>query len=394
MQQRTGAATDHRAGTRQDAVATTTMLMFAVSVALAMMGHVVFVAAGADDIVATTATTTAAAAAVVAVAVPACSFPNTSMVSFESCPHFEGETMVSQMELCLPFLLDEETTPSADCCGSVSNVSSGLPACFCKVTFYPPRMVNITQQKRLASFCNVTTDLCATCPQYLVNRTYTRPDWMDRPFWNARGGPRFHLGQYNKKKLLLLLLYQLKLFFFVLFSKLMPFPISSLQAPLLAIGSFIYKLVLWNLLFLSPSSSFWKNQLPAASQLQSFLQTSADQLWCSWACLQWSSFDFLFLLLLFFESDFFSRDEWVQYWCLDCFVLANWFLAVAKVAEYKTTAIWLAVLLALTYVGIAATAAFVVHKRWKAKKAAAAALLENKMSVFPSANLTHPGSDF
>jgi len=260
MQQRTGAATDHRAGTRQDAVATTTMLMFAVSVALAMMGHVVFVAAGADDIVATTATTTAAAAAVVAVAVPACSFPNTSMVSFESCPHFEGETMVSQMELCLPFLLDEETTPSADCCGSVSNVSSGLPACFCKVTFYPPRMVNITQQKRLASFCNVTTDLCATCPQYLVNRTYTRPDWMDRPFWNARGGPRFHL--------------------------------------------------------------------------------------------------------------------------------------VAKVAEYKTTAIWLAVLLALTYVGIAATAAFVVHKRWKAKKAAAAALLENKMSVFPSANLTHPGSDF
>jgi len=279
MQQRTGAATDHRAGTRQDAVATTTMLMFAVSVALAMMGHVVFVAAGADDIVATTATTTAAAAAV-AVAVPACSFPNTSMVSFESCPHFEGETMVSQMELCLPFLLDEETTPSADCCGSVSNVSSGLPACFCKVTFYPPRMVNITQQKRLASFCNVTTDLCATCPQYLVNRTYTRPDWMDRPFWNARGGPRFHLGQYNKKKLLLLLLYQLKLFFCSFFQAhaISHFYSSSLQAPLLAIGSFIYKLVLWNLLFLSPSSSFWKNQLPAASQLQSFLQTSADQL--------------------------------------------------------------------------------------------------------------------
>jgi hypothetical protein len=74
--------------------------------------------------------------------------------------------------------------------------------------------------------------------------------------------------------------------------------------------------------------------------------------------------------------------------------LANWFLAVAKVAEYKTTAIWLAVLLALTYVGIAVMAAFVVHKRWKAKKAAAAALLETKMSAFPSANLTHPGSDF
>ncbi|CAK9200536.1 unnamed protein product [Sphagnum troendelagicum] len=252
MQQRTGAATDHRAGTRQYAVATTTMLMFVVSVALAMMGHVVFVTAGAEDSIAT--------AAAVAVAVPACSFPNTSMVSFESCPHFEGESMVSQMELCLPFLLDEETTPSADCCGSVSNVSSGLPACFCKVTFYPPRMVNITQQKRLASFCNVTTDLCQTCPQYLVNRTYTRPDWMDRPFWTARGGPRFHL--------------------------------------------------------------------------------------------------------------------------------------VAKVAEYKTTAIWLAVLLALTYVGIAVTAAFVVHKRWKAKKAAASALLETKMSAFPSANLTHPGSDF
>jgi hypothetical protein len=75
-------------------------------------------------------------------------------------------------------------------------------------------------------------------------------------------------------------------------------------------------------------------------------------------------------------------------------VLANWFLAVAKVAEYKTTAIWLAVLLALTYVGIAVTAAFIVHKRWKAKKAASAALLETKMSAFPSANLTHPGSDF
>jgi hypothetical protein len=215
MQQRTGAATDHRAVTRQYAVATTTMLMLVVSVVLAMMGHVVFVAAGAEDSIAT--------AAAVAVAVPACSFPNTSMVSFQSCPHFEGESMVSQMELCLPFLLDEETTPSADCCGSVSNVSSGLPACFCKVTFYPPRMVNITQQKRLASFCNVTTDLCQTCPQYLVNRTYTRPDWMDRPLWTARGGPRFHLGQYNKKKLLL---YHLKLFFLVLFSKLMPFPIS------------------------------------------------------------------------------------------------------------------------------------------------------------------------
>jgi hypothetical protein len=252
MQQRTGAATDHRAVTRQYAVATTTMLMLVVSVVLAMMGHVVFVAAGAEDSIAT--------AAAVAVAVPACSFPNTSMVSFQSCPHFEGESMVSQMELCLPFLLDEETTPSADCCGSVSNVSSGLPACFCKVTFYPPRMVNITQQKRLASFCNVTTDLCQTCPQYLVNRTYTRPDWMDRPLWTARGGPRVHL--------------------------------------------------------------------------------------------------------------------------------------VAKVAEYKTTAIWLAVLLALTYVGIAVTAAFVVHKRWKAKKAAASALLETKMSAFPSANLTHPGSDF
>jgi hypothetical protein len=278
MQQRTGVATDHRAGTRQNAVATTTMLMFAVSVALAMMGHVVFVAAGTEDTVATTATTTAAAA--VAIAVPACSFPNTSMVSFESCPHFEGESMVSQMELCLPFLLDEETTPSADCCGSVSNVSSGLPACFCKVTFYPPRMVNITQQKRLASFCNVTTDLCQTCPQYLVNRTYTRPDWMDRPFWTARGGPRFHLGQYNNKKQLLLL-YQLKLLFFVLFSKLMPFPISIVhhcKLLFLQLGPSYIKLVLWNLLFLSPSSSFWKNQLPAASQLQSFLQTSVDQL--------------------------------------------------------------------------------------------------------------------
>jgi hypothetical protein len=85
-------------------------------------------------------------------------------------------------------------------------------------------MVNITQQKRLASFCNVTTDLCQTCPQYLVNRTYTRPDWMDRPFWTARGGPRFHLGQYNKKLLLLLLLYQLKLFFFFFFPSSCHFP--------------------------------------------------------------------------------------------------------------------------------------------------------------------------
>jgi hypothetical protein len=55
----------------------------------------------------------------------------------------------------------------------------------------------------------------------------------------------------------------------------MPFPISiahQCKLLFLQLGPSYIKL------FLSPSSSFWKSQLPAASQLQSFLQTSADQL--------------------------------------------------------------------------------------------------------------------
>lgn len=151
------------------------------------------------------------------------------------------------------FLLDEETTPSADCCASVSNVSSGLPACFCKVTFYPPSIVNSTQQKRMPGLCNVDTQLCQTCPQYMVPRENNLPDWTD------------------------------------------PYPSAGSSAHL-----------------------------------------------------------------------------------------------ASKVAEYRTTMTWLAVVLALTLAAIIASAAFFMHRRWKAKKKSTAALA-SKMS---DSSTIPPGSDF
>ncbi|CAM6011075.1 unnamed protein product [Sphagnum balticum] len=185
--------------------------------------------------------------------VPTCSFPNTSMVSFENCSVFDGQSSINQLEICLSFLINQDAMPSAECCRSLTNVSTVLPACFCKVTFYPPNIVNSTQQKRMPGLCNVDTQLCQTCPQYMVPRENNLPDWTD------------------------------------------PNPSAASSAHL-----------------------------------------------------------------------------------------------ASKVAEYRTTMTWLAVVLALTLAAIIASAAFFMHRRWKAKKKSTAALA-SKMS---DSSTIPPGSDF
>jgi hypothetical protein len=185
--------------------------------------------------------------------VPTCSFPNTSMVSSENCSAFDGQSSINQLEICLSFLINQDAIPSAECCSSVTNVSTVLPACFCKVTFYPPNIVNSTQQKRMPGLCNVNTQLCQTCPQYMVPRENNIPDWTD------------------------------------------PYPSAGSSAHL-----------------------------------------------------------------------------------------------ASKVAEYRTTMTWLAVVLALTLAAIIASAAFFMHRRWKAKKKTTAALA-SKMS---DPSTIPPGSDF
>ncbi len=124
--------------------------------------------------------------------VPTCSFPNTSMVSLENCSVVDGQSSIDQLEICLSFLINQDAMPSAECCSSLTNVSTVLPACFCKVTFYPPNIVNSTQQKRMPGLCNVDTQLCQTCPQYMVPRENNLPDWTD-PYPSAASSA--HLGE-------------------------------------------------------------------------------------------------------------------------------------------------------------------------------------------------------
>jgi hypothetical protein len=185
--------------------------------------------------------------------VPTCSFPNTSMVSLKNCSDFDGQSSINQLEICLPFLINQVAMPSAECCSSLTNVSTVLPACFCKVTFYPPNIVNSTQQKRMPGLCNINTQLCQTCPLYMVPRENNLPDWTDP---DPSAGSSAHLA--------------------------------------------------------------------------------------------------------------------------------------SKVAEYRTTMTWLAVVLALTLAAIIASAAFFMHRRWKAKKKTTAALA-SKMS---DPSTIPPGSDF
>ncbi len=124
--------------------------------------------------------------------VPTCSFPNTSMVSLENCSVFDGQSSINQLEICLSFLINHDAMPSAECCSSLTNVSTVLPACFCKVTFYPPNIVNSTQQKRMPGLCNVDTQLCQTCPQYMVPRENNLPDWTDP---DPSAASSAHLGE-------------------------------------------------------------------------------------------------------------------------------------------------------------------------------------------------------
>lgn len=83
-----------------------------------------------------------------------------------------GTTAYAELGSCATFMSGNVTTPSAECCTSAKNVWSKSPACFCKVTFlskFSSPGPALARARPL--LCNITDDLCNTCPSYFTDPT-------------------------------------------------------------------------------------------------------------------------------------------------------------------------------------------------------------------------------
>lgn len=104
-----------------------------------------------------------------------CTLNSSSMISPTACTYYDKQNMASQMGNCQPFLANLVASPDAGCCEGMNEVGYYRTACICDATFYPPATENFTRALQLANLCGIRTDLCAECPQFLVQRTEEYP---------------------------------------------------------------------------------------------------------------------------------------------------------------------------------------------------------------------------
>lgn len=79
----------------------------------------------------------------------------------------EGTPAYDELGSCAPFMANNATYPSAECCTSLHDFRAKSPGCLCKSTFQSKLPGNgPTLARALPLLCNISDDLCATCPSY------------------------------------------------------------------------------------------------------------------------------------------------------------------------------------------------------------------------------------
>ena len=100
-----------------------------------------------------------------------CTLPNSSMVSSNYCNSLDQSSMQSQTQDCTAFLTDIDPTPSMACCTGFNEVAYNRTACICMATFYPSSNYNASRALDLPSLCRVQTNLCHSCPDFIISRS-------------------------------------------------------------------------------------------------------------------------------------------------------------------------------------------------------------------------------
>ncbi|KAH9556136.1 hypothetical protein CY35_07G010800 [Sphagnum magellanicum] len=153
-------------------------------ITLALIWDVTVVAAAADlhhpgvasPLSSPTATTKGSASAPAPAAAKVINIPTLSCSNLarnlSRCELAQCSQRIGPLVPCLNYLQSNTSSnalPSALCCQGLQQLAAESSTCFCDVTFYPPPDLNISLllQQAMPSYCNITTDLCLTCPYYL-----------------------------------------------------------------------------------------------------------------------------------------------------------------------------------------------------------------------------------
>ncbi|KAH9556135.1 hypothetical protein CY35_07G010800 [Sphagnum magellanicum] len=173
-------------------------------ITLALIWDVTVVAAAADlhhpgvasPLSSPTATTKGSASAPAPAAAKVINIPTLSCSNLarnlSRCELAQCSQRIGPLVPCLNYLQSNTSSnalPSALCCQGLQQLAAESSTCFCDVTFYPPPDLNISLllQQAMPSYCNITTDLCLTCPYYL-NPPSTCNDISPAPAPAAQGG--------------------------------------------------------------------------------------------------------------------------------------------------------------------------------------------------------------
>ncbi|KAH9556134.1 hypothetical protein CY35_07G010800 [Sphagnum magellanicum] len=179
-------------------------------ITLALIWDVTVVAAAADlhhpgvasPLSSPTATTKGSASAPAPAAAKVINIPTLSCSNLarnlSRCELAQCSQRIGPLVPCLNYLQSNTSSnalPSALCCQGLQQLAAESSTCFCDVTFYPPPDLNISLllQQAMPSYCNITTDLCLTCPYYL-NPPSTCNDISPAPAPAAAQGGKVHVS--------------------------------------------------------------------------------------------------------------------------------------------------------------------------------------------------------